>query len=320
MSQPPTPPTGILLMAYGTPTTLDDVGAYFAHIRGGRMPSPAAVAHLRERYELVGGSTPLLAITNQQGEGLQAELDRQAPGRYRVYVGMKHWHPYIAEVMATMAADGIRRVIALALAPHYSRLSIGGYQKAVDEAQTALGHPFDLTVIASWHLQPEYLDLIAEHIRAVHQPLTPMERAASLTIFTAHSLPERIRDWQDPYEAQLLASAAAVAERLALTDWRFAWQSAGGTGEAWLGPDICDYLETLVAEGVRSVLVVPIGFVSDHLEIRFDIDHEAQAKAAELGLTLRRTAMPNATPGFIATLAAVVAAAERSLPAVVPAQ
>ena len=302
-------PVGVLLMAYGTPETPDQVEAYFTHIRGGRVPSPESVAHLQHRYELVGGRTPLLDISEATREALEIELNAEAPGQYRVYAGMKHWHPYIAAVLAQMAADGIRRIIAVALAPHYSRISIGGYRKAVEEGAAALGDPFtEITLVESWHLQPEYMDLMAEHIRVARGKFAPEEQDAILTVFSAHSLPERIRTWDDPYESQLLASSAAVAERLGLSDWRFAWQSAGSTGEPWIGPDILDYLETLHAEGVTTVLQVPIGFVAEHLEVLFDIDYEAKQKAAELGMHLERTAMPNATPGFIRNLAAIVTA------------
>lgn len=302
-------PIGVLLMAYGTPETPDQVEAYFTHIRGGRVPSPESVAHLQHRYELVGGQTPLLAITEATRAALERELNEGPDTQYRVYAGMKHWHPYIADVLARMAADGIKHFLAVALAPHYSRISIGGYRRAVEEGAAALGNPFEsITMVESWHLQPEYLDLMAEHIRVAREKFAPEERAAILTVFSAHSLPERIRTWDDPYESQLLASSAAVAERLGLGDWRFAWQSEGNTGEPWIAPDILDYLETLHAEGITTVLQVPIGFVAEHLEILFDIDYEAKQKAGELGMHLERTAMPNATPGFIRTLAAIVAA------------
>lgn len=322
-----TTPIGVLLMAYGTPETPADVEAYFTHIRGGKTPPPERVEHLKQRYELVGGRTPLLAITEEVRGKLELALN-SVPAEplsatrdphYRVYAGMKHWHPFIADVMARMAADGIERVIAVALAPHYSRISIGGYRKAVEDGAARLGDPFAITFVESWHLQPEYLDLIAGHIRAALPPFPADRRDKVLTIFSAHSLPERIRTWNDPYESQLLASSAAVADRLGLRDWRFAWQSAGETGEPWIGPDICDYLETLHAEGVRDVLMVPIGFVADHLEIMFDLDYEATNKANELGMTLRRTAMPNATPAFIATLRAIVAASAGREPAIRPA-
>lgn len=317
-TQPQADPIGILLMAYGTPETPDDVEAYFTHIRGGRIPAPERVENLKQRYELVGGRTPLLAITEEVRGKLETALNADGDSRYRVYAGMKHWHPFIADVLARMAADGIRRIIAVALAPHYSRISIGGYRKAVEEGAAALGDPFAVTFVDSWHLQPEYLDLIADHIRTAREQFPDDRRDSILTVFSAHSLPERIRTWDDPYEAQLLASSAAVADRLGLDDWRFAWQSAGETGEPWIGPDILDYLDALHAEGVREVLQVPIGFVADHLEIMFDIDYEAKNKATELGMTLHRTAMPNATPAFIANLVAIVGEYERHEPTIRP--
>ena len=308
-------PIGVLLMAYGTPETPDDVEAYFTHIRGGKTPPPERVQNLKDRYELVGGRTPLTAITEEVRGKLEVALNASGEGQYRVYAGMKHWHPFIADVLAQMAADGVRRVLAVALAPHYSRISIGGYRKAVDEGAAKLGNPFEVAFVDSWHLQPEYLDLIADHIRTAREQFPADRRDHILTVFSAHSLPDRIRTWDDPYESQLLASSAAVADRLGLTDWRFAWQSAGETWEPWIGPDILDYLEQLHAEGVREVLSVAIGFVADHLEIMFDLDYEAKNKADELGITYHRTAMPNATPAFIANLVAVVRANEGPLTA-----
>lgn len=305
-------PVGVLLMAYGTPETPDDVEAYFTHIRGGRKPSPESVAHLRERYAVVGGRTPLLDITRAVERKLEDALGGDGGGaRHRVYAGMKHWHPYIGDVLPIMMRDGVRRVIAVALAPHYSRMSVGGYRKAVEDAQAALGHPFAVTFVDSWHAQPEFIDMMVELVRAGLTQFPPDERGRVVTVFSAHSLPEKIRQWGDPYEAQLLESSRLVAERLDLRDWRFAWQSAGQTGEPWIGPDITEYLETLAAEGATRVLQVPIGFVCDHLEVLYDVDHEAKQKAASLGIVLERTQMPNDRPAFIRTLAAVVREAER---------
>lgn len=302
----------VLLLAYGTPERPEDVEAYFTHIRGGRTPSAAAVAGLRARYERVGGQTPLLRITRETAAALERELNASGEEPVRVYIGMKHWHPYTRDVMRQMRDDGVRHVVALALAPHYSRLSIGGYRKGVEEAQEELGRPFTIEFVESWHLQTEFLDLIADHVRSALDAFGA-DRDKVMTVFTAHSLPVRIREWNDPYESQLQASCEAVAARVGLAQWSRAWQSAGHTGEPWLGPDVQDYLETLHAAGHRHVLQVPIGFVSDHLEILFDIDIEAQEKAATLGMTLRRTALPNATPAFIRTLAAVVHGATRPL-------
>ena len=313
-----TSPTAVLLLAYGTPESPDDVAAYFRHIRGGREPSAEAVARLQQRYELVGGRTPLLAITREQARALQEALDQRAPGAYRAYVAMKHWHPFIADVVPRIAADGIRRVIVIVLAPHYSRMSVGGYRKYVEDAAQALdplgSTGLEVAFVESWHLHPAFIDMMASRVRAGLNTFPADARRGVRVVFSAHSLPVRIRSWNDPYEAQLQGSCAAVAAHVSLRDWRFAWQSAGNTGEPWLGPDILEYLETLRGEGARDVLSVPIGFVCDHLEVLFDIDHEATAKAAELGMTLRRTAMPNASPEFIAVLDALVSEAGRTTP------
>lgn len=292
---------GVLLMAYGTPESPDQVEPYFTHIRGGRTPSAEAVQRLQRRYELVGGRTPLLEITN----GVRDALERELNGP-RVYVGMKHWHPFIGEVLPAIAADGVTQLTAVALAPHYSRLSVGGYQKALDGAVEKLGAPMQVRFVESWHLNPLFLELIALHVREALAVWPAASRPQLVTVFSAHSLPERIRQWNDPYEQQLLESCHAVAMRTGIDHWRFAWQSAGETGEPWLGPDIVDVIHDLHKDGVRHVLSVPIGFVSDHLEIAYDIDYEARRAAESLGVTLRRTRMPNADPAFIRTLASVV--------------
>lgn len=295
----------VLLMAYGTPDRLEDVEAYFTHIRGGRTPSPESVANLRQRYARVGGGTPLLQITEEVRRRLEAEL-AAAGAPQRVYLGMKHWHPYIAQTLQTMRDDGARAVTAVALAPHYSRLSIGGYRKAVDEKMAELGSPFELRFVDHWYGEPRFVQFVAELVRQGLMQFPEGDRAGVTVVFTAHSLPERIRTWSDPYEAQLQASAELVAREAGLPGFRRAWQSAGGTGEPWIGPDILDYLDTLHAEGVRDVLQVPIGFVSDHLEVLYDIDIEAKDKARALGMTLHRTELPNAKPEFIRVLAGVV--------------
>lgn len=300
---------GILLLAYGSPETLDDVEPYFTHIRGGRPPSSEAVVGLKARYRAVGGRTPLLRITREVRHALDRLLNSRAgEPRYRVYFAMKHWHPFTADVMRQMAADGIRRVIALPLAPHFSRISIGGYRNGVDSAQTALGYPFEIEFVESWHLQPELLELITGSVRRALGEFP--DSAEVVTVFTAHSLPERIREWQDPYESHVRETAAAVAARAHLAEWTVGWQSAGSTGEPWIGPDILDVLRTLAAGGTRHVLQAPIGFVSDHLEILFDIDIEARAEAERLGLGFARTELPNASPAFVRTLAAVIRKAE----------
>ncbi|HSJ64822.1 MAG TPA: ferrochelatase [Gemmatimonadaceae bacterium] len=312
-----TTPTAVLLLAYGTPSMPDEVEPYFTHIRGGRTPAPEAVRRLQERYTLIGGRTPLLEITEETARALQHALDAEAPSAYRTYIGMKHWHPFIADTVRRMADDGIRRVIAVVLAPHYSRMSVGGYRGYLDTAVAGLDAPMDIHFVERWGLEPAFIAMM--HGRVVEAlDGFPPDAGAVCVVFSAHSLPERIRTWNDPYESELLESCSAVADRAGLSDWRFAWQSAGATGEPWLGPDIVDYLAVLHAEGVRAVLSVPIGFVCDHLEVLYDIDHEAAAAARALGMTLRRTRMPNASPELVRTLRAVVARAERDAGVAVP--
>lgn len=298
----------VLLMAYGTPGRLEDVQAYFTHIRGGRTPSPEAVANLTARYEKVGGGTPLLRISEDVRAGLETALG-EAGEPYRVYLGMKHWHPYIADTMAKMKADGVVDVTCIALAPHYSRLSVGAYRQAVEEANAQLGLPFTLRFVASWYDQPRFIDLMAHAVQSALGRFPESTRDSVAVVFTAHSLPERIRTWGDPYEAGLVESSGLVARRAQIGAWRFAWQSAGGTHEPWIGPDVLDELETLHQAGVRDVLLVPIGFVCDHLEVLYDIDIEARDKARSLGMRLERTALPNASEPFIRGLVDVVKSA-----------
>jgi protoporphyrin/coproporphyrin ferrochelatase len=285
--------TGVLLMAYGTPSSVDEVEAFYTHIRGGRPPTPELLANLRGRYEAVGGRTPLLEISEQQAHGLEAALSPD----FRVCAGMKHWHPYIREAVTAMEAAGIREAVAMALAPHYSALSVGAYLQAIEDTGTGIA----FHSVRSWHLQPAYLEAVASHVRAASAGFDP-----EVVVFTAHSLPKRILEMGDPYVDQLQETSRALAARLHLSRWEFSFQSAGATGDAWLGPDILETVDRLGAEGVRRVLVAPIGFISDHLEILYDLDVQARGRAAGRGLDLRRTASLNADPGLIEALKAAV--------------
>lgn len=304
MSEQPTQRTALLLLAYGSPETPEHVVPYFTHIRGGRPPSPESADHLRHRYEAVGGRTPLTALTEAVRAGVAEGL--QARGiAVPVYVGMKHWTPWIAEAVEAMAKEGIERVVCVVLAPHYSRFSVGGYQRYLFEAFNRLGVTMTVDFVEQWHDRPEFVEVMAGLVREglARTPGNPDDEVA--VVYSAHSLPERIRTWGDPYEEQLEASARLVSERVGLPGYRRAWQSAGSTGEPWIGPDILDYLETLQAEGVRRVLQCPIGFVCDHLEILYDLDIEATQKSAELGIAYARTPLPNARPEFVQALTAI---------------
>jgi len=296
----------VLLMAYGTPDTIDAVPGYYTHIRGGRTPSEAAIASLRERYRQVGGMTPLLERTREVRDRL-ADAFAAAGDPRPVYIGMKHWHPFIAETVAAMQAAGEREVTGLVLAPHYSRMSIGGYRKYLEEASALLPGAPETHVIERWGAAPEFIACMAALIR---EGLGGFAGSDVTVVFSAHSLPVRIREWDDPYERELEESSRLAAAAAGVSSWRFAWQSAGATGEPWIGPDILTVLGSLAAEGVRHVLQVPIGFVSDHLEVLYDIDIEAAARARELGLALRRTRLPNADPRFIAALLSIITRAE----------
>jgi len=264
-------------------------------------PHDDHIANLEERYKAVGGKTPLHVITKQQAEGLQKKLnERHGAGAYKVFIGMKHWHPYIKDVLAEIKKEGITEVIAIALAPHYSKISIGGYEKALHEG----GEGLTIKLIESYHTNQSLLKCIEEQIS---EKLKSTEfKGKPHIIFTAHSLPERIRTWNDPYEKQLLETSRLLGEKFPEYNWTFSFQSEGHTGEPWIGPDILNTLRSLKASGESSVLVCSVGFVTDHLEILFDLDIEAQQLAKELDLQLVRTESRNAHPLFIEALSSLV--------------
>jgi protoporphyrin/coproporphyrin ferrochelatase len=279
----------VVLMAYGSPERLDDVPAYYADIRGGRPIAPEHLEDLTARYRRLGieSSNPLNAITEETRAALERELGLP------VFTGMKHWTPRIADAAARALDTGAGTVVGLVLAPHYSRLSIAGYR---EQLERALDGRAELSFVDSWHDDPGFVSFLADRVRGTHAHV----------VFTAHSLPARILDEGDPYRDQLLETARLVADEAGLTDWSFSFQSESPTGEPWLGPDILDHLTELHGGGVDDVLVCPVGFVSDHLEIRWDIDTEARERAGELGLQLDRIEMPNADPAFVAVLAEIV--------------
>ncbi len=300
--------TALLLLAYGTPETSEFVVPYYTHIRGGRPPSEERADDLRHRYDAVGGKTPLTRLTNEVRDQVAAGLAARGLD-VPVYVGMKHWTPWIAEAVGQMAKDGVERVVCVVLAPHYSRFSVGGYQRYLFEGMGKHDVDFTVDFVEQWYDHPGYVDTMATVVRDQLAEWPAEERDGVTVIFSAHSLPERIRTWGDPYEAQLEDSARLVSAAAGLPGYRRAWQSAGQTGEPWIGPDILDFLPQLRAEGVRNVLQVPIGFVCDHLEILYDLDIEAKHKADELGITYRRTELPNARPDFVAALVDIAARA-----------
>jgi protoporphyrin/coproporphyrin ferrochelatase len=286
----------VILMAYGSPATAEDVPAYLADIREGRPVSQEAIDELAERYRRIGGRSPLDEITEAQRAGLERELGLP------VFVGMKHWRPRIIEAVEAALSGGADTLVGLVLAPHYSRLSIAGYRERLDDA---LQGRAKVIFVESWHDHGPFLDVLASRVRGFDGHV----------VFTAHSLPEWILRDGDPYRDQLLETSRLVADRAGLWDWSFAFQSASATGEPWLGPDILEELDRLAANGVRRVLVCPVGFVSDHLEILWDLDIEARERAAELGLEFDRIESMNDDPAFLRALAEVV---QKALP--VPSQ
>lgn len=301
------PPRGVLLMAYGSPERLRDVEAYFTDIKGGIAPAPAVLRLVRGRYRLVGGRTPLNKITASQVRHLQRILDkREGRGRYKVYAGMKHWHPFIRDAMKKIAAEGVRDLTAIVLAPHYSRLSIGGYEKRVKEATGQLRFKPPIRFVKSWHTNRFLIDCIATQIKEAERTLKPVQRKNLYIVFTAHSLPKKIRKFRDPYERQLKATCSLVAKKLSIKKFAFAFQSAGHTGEEWLGPDIEEVLAGLKKKGTTSFLIAPVGFVSDNLEIVYDIDIELKAFAKKNGIFMRRTKLRNTHPLFIEALYDIV--------------
>ena len=291
-------------MAYGGPGNIDEVEPYLLDVRGGR-PTPAPlVEEIRMRYARIGGRSPILELTRAQAAGVAKALGE----RYRVFVGMRHWHPYIKEAVEDIKRAGLRRVVGVVMAPHYSSMSVGAYEKKLLEAA---GGSLETGLVRSWWDNRHFLDAVADRVTQARQRLA--EPADVKIIFTAHSLPQRILAAGDPYPDELKASAEAVARRLNLKDWRLAYQSAGATSEPWLGPDAEDVITELGRAGHKAILLVPIGFVCDHVEILYDIDVEYQALAKRLAVQLERTASLNDDPGLVAAVADVArgAAGER---------
>jgi ferrochelatase len=304
-----TPPAGVLVMAHGTPARREDIAAFYTRIRRGRPATPEQLAELESRYGAIGGLSPLTERTLAQVDGVRAALERRAPGRYTVAYGAKHTVPLIEEAAAELTGAGVARVIGLVLAPHGASM---GSQEYLDRAEAAIGGKCPFVPVPHWYAEPELVALLAERVTdALASVAAGGDQRRYPVIFTAHSLPERVRNMGDTYPEQLEESAGLVARAAGLARWQVAWQSAGRTPEPWLGPDIRDVVRQLAeSDGCKGVVVCPIGFVTDHLEVLYDLDVELAAVAAEVGLPLARTASLNDDPRFIAVLADVVMAAD----------
>lgn len=293
-------------MAYGGPASLDEIPGYLADIRNGRPTPRAVLDEITENYRAIGGASPLLEVTQRQVDALAAQLGDE----FRCYLGMRHWAPWIEDVVGDMVEDGVERAVSLVLAPHFSALSVAKYQQKVADGLELYRGRIDFEHVASYHDAPGLVEAFAARVDEGVSRWPAGERDRVHVIFSAHSLPQRVLDSGDPYGEQCLETARLVAERAGLSDdrWSWAYQSAGRTPEPWAGPDLGEHLQALAARGVRDVVSIPVGFVSDHVEILFDIDRRAAEIAAGLGMRLERPPALNDDPVFITALAELVRA------------
>lgn len=294
-------PIGVLIMAYGGPNNLEEIPGYLADIRAGRPTTPAVLAEITNNYRQIGGKSPLLEFTQQQIEAVAAQLD---PAKFRCYLGMRHWSPWIEEVVGQMITDGITHAVSLVLAPHYSKMSIAKYQDKIQDGLDMYHGDIRFAHINSYHTATPYLEALTNRVEDGLARWPENERNDVHVIFSAHSLPVRIIKMGDPYDSQLRETASLVAAQAGLRDdqWSWSYQSAGRSPEPWLGPQLEEYIPELADKGVKNIVSIPIGFVSDHVEILFDIDIEAQKAAKEHGVRLERPPALNIDPLFIQTL------------------
>jgi ferrochelatase len=288
-------------MAYGGPNSLAELPGYLSDIRHGRPTTPAVLEEIGNNYRQIGGKSPLLEITEQQVEAVRAQLD---PEKFRVYLGMRHWAPWIEEVVGEMLEDGISHAVALVLAPHYSKMSVAKYhQKVADGLQMYRGY-IDFKFVDSYHDAPKYIQALADRVEQGLSRWPEEERDEAHVVFSAHSLPVRIMKMGDPYDSQLRETARLVAEAAGLDEeqWSWSYQSAGRSPEPWLGPQLEEYIPELAEQGIDKIVSVPVGFVSDHVEILYDIDIQAQEVAEAHGVELERPPALNTDPGYIGTL------------------
>lgn len=294
-------PVGVLIMAYGGPNSLDEIPGYLADIRNGRPTTPAVLEEITNNYRQIGGKSPLLEFSTRQVEGVAARLDTS---QFRCYLGMRHWSPWIEDVVAQMVDDGITHAVSLVLAPHYSKLSIAKYQSKIADGLKMVHGDIEFKHIASYHNAPKLIDAFAQRTRAGIEHWPAGERDDVHVVFSAHSLPTRILKMGDPYDAQLRETAELIAAKAGLRadQWSWSYQSAGRSPEPWLGPQLEDHIPALAKQGIRKIVSVAVGFVSDHVEILFDIDIQAQEAAAGHGVTLVRPPALNDDPLYIETL------------------
>lgn len=305
-------PTGVLVMAHGTPATAEEIEPFYTSIRRGRPPTPELLADLVRRYQAIGGTSPLRRHTDAQVEGLAAALEAVAPGRFVVRYGAKHTRPSIEEGMAELAQADVTRVVGLVLTPHQSAAGTGQYLERAARAASSMAPPIELVPVPSWFRAPGFASILAQRVQVSLATMPEPVRANSEVIFTAHSVPSRAVHEGDPYPDEVTESAKQIAALAGLGRWRVAWQSAGRTADQWLGPDLLDEIRTMAAEGTAAIVVCPVGFVADHLEVLFDLDIEAAGVAASVGIRFARTPSLNDDPRFLAVLADAVSVAASS--------
>ena len=275
---------GILVLAYGAPNKPEDILPFYTDIRRGKEPTAELLKELEDRYALIGGSSPLLKITRMQMDAISKRFNDEVP----IFLGMRHWEPWIHEGVKEMQDAGIEEAVVIVMAPHYSKMSVGKYWERLEEALEKYDYHPKLHRIDSWHTNPDYIKALAEKVENAMQEFSRDERDEVLLMLTAHSLPERIKTWNDPYQEQLLETGRLLSEELGHSKWTFAFQSAGRTPEPWLGPDILDAIKDKSNEGEKKLLVCSIGFIADHLEVIYDIDIEAKPEAEKNGVKLVR--------------------------------
>lgn len=298
---------GLLVMAYGTPYKEEDIERYYTHIRHGRKPSPEDLKDLTEKYQAIGGISPLAKITEAQANHLEQKLnDIQDTYEFNVYIGLRHIEPFIEDAVEAMANDGIEQAVSVVLAPHYSTFSIKGYNERAKEAAQKLGK-LDITSVESWYDEPGFIDYWARVISETYEEMSEEEREKAVLIVSAHSLPKKILTDNDPYVEQLHETARLISEKTGITTYEVGWQSEGNTPDPWIGPDVQDLTRDLYNEhGYKSFVYAPVGFVSDHLEVLYDNDYECKVVCDEVGANYYRPEMPNTDEQFIETLADVV--------------
>lgn len=296
---------GVLIMAYGGPNSLDEIPGYLADIRTGRVTTSSVLEEITNNYRQIGGKSPLLQFTTAQAEAIAAHLD---PQKFKTYIGMRHWAPWIEETVGQMLEDGITQAISLVLAPHFSQMSIARYQAKIEAGLKMYRGQIEFAHINSYHDVPGLIEPLAERVVDGLNRWPEGERENVHVIFSAHSLPVRIMEMNDPYDGQLRETARLVAKKVGLLDdqWSWSYQSAGRSPEPWLGPQLEEYIPELAKKGVKNIVSIPVGFVSDHVEILFDIDIEAQAAARECGVRLERPPALNTDPIFMKQLASLI--------------